>query len=440
MSMMNEQDYLNKVKDIVREAEEETREKALDFNIFDTLSVGEKEVMMCRVLYEFLNSKGSHGRGTEYLELFFKDVLGFADLSDDEIKSTKVYREYVIKDTDRRIDIYIDSPYRAIPIEVKIYAEEQENQCLDYYKYADKENQKKREQREWKLVYLTLFGDMPSGYSTGKNKDCKDSILKLSWGDKILEWLKRIEKSQSNNVNVREITKQYISVVEKLTNQKKGLVYKKMEENGMLSGKDNMKAAQAISQCFEMRKINLIEDIFEKTKEKAGEVLTSDELKICFVDPWDNRSLIKNYYQYQKSTYPSLNYVVKEFTDSKYGNKYQIWIRFELDFRPFIGLNLVKVYQDKNGEIKYTGDYDDKSRLMDEASIYLRNTDKGNRNSWWMDWFYVPSFNTEIIDNVPNFKDVNDSYYDLYEDEKLNEFVDAAVQGLKKMKERVLAN
>ena len=165
--------------------------------------------------------------------------------------------------------------------------------------------------------------------------------------------MKGIERSQSNNVNVREITKQYISVVEKLTNQKKGLVYKKMEENGMLSGKDNMKAAQAISQCFEMRKINLIEDIFEKTKEKAGGVLTSDELNIYFIDPWDNRSLIKNYYQYQKSTYPSLNYVVKEFTDSKYGNKYQIWIRFELDFRPFIGLNLVKVYQDKNGEIKY---------------------------------------------------------------------------------------
>lgn len=61
---MNEYDYLNRVKDIIRDSEETINTKALNFNIFHTLNISDKEVMMCRVLYEFLNAKGSHGKGS----------------------------------------------------------------------------------------------------------------------------------------------------------------------------------------------------------------------------------------------------------------------------------------------------------------------------------------------------------------------------------------
>ena len=78
----------------------------MDFNIFHTLNAADKEVMMCRVLYEFLNPKGKHGRGSLYLKNFLEDILGLDDVTNDELSEANVYREYVIRGTDRRIDIY----------------------------------------------------------------------------------------------------------------------------------------------------------------------------------------------------------------------------------------------------------------------------------------------------------------------------------------------
>lgn len=55
---MNEQEYLNRVKAIIKHTEDVTQAKAKDFNIFHTLNAADKEVMMCRVLYEFLKRTG----------------------------------------------------------------------------------------------------------------------------------------------------------------------------------------------------------------------------------------------------------------------------------------------------------------------------------------------------------------------------------------------
>ena len=103
------------------------------FNIFQVLNVHYKEVPICRVLYELLSPEGSHGQGVAYLEIFMKDVLGIDknSLSEDEWRYIKVERERVI-DSKRRIDLVIETPKKFIPIEVKIYAGEQEQQCLDY--------------------------------------------------------------------------------------------------------------------------------------------------------------------------------------------------------------------------------------------------------------------------------------------------------------------
>lgn len=113
---MNEQEYLNRVKAIIKHTEDETQAKAMDFNIFHTLNAADKEVMMCRVLYEFLNPKGKHGRGSLYLKNFLEDILGLDNVTNDELSEANVYREYVIRGTDRRIDIYIDTPYRSVPV------------------------------------------------------------------------------------------------------------------------------------------------------------------------------------------------------------------------------------------------------------------------------------------------------------------------------------
>ena len=72
-------------------------------------------------------------------------------MSDLLLSRTDVTKEFVI-DNERRIDIVIQNSRFFIPIEVKIYAGEQEGQCYDYFQYV----------RNARLVYLTRFGDAPS--------------------------------------------------------------------------------------------------------------------------------------------------------------------------------------------------------------------------------------------------------------------------------------
>lgn len=129
------------------------------YNIFDVLGVGSKEVIVCRFLADLLNPKGKHGCGTMFLKRFMNELGdGYNNYDNSVLESTTVETEHLI-DGDRRIDIVIFSKEFFIPMEVKIYAEEQENQSFDYYNYVKKRNGNK-------LVYLTHYGSSPSDYST----------------------------------------------------------------------------------------------------------------------------------------------------------------------------------------------------------------------------------------------------------------------------------
>lgn len=437
---MKEYEYLNQVKNMIRESEEETAKRALEFNIFHTLHANDKEVMMCRMLYEFLNPRGSHGRGAEYLRWFLENILELDDVAVDEPGQAKVFREYVIEDSDRRIDIYIDTPYRAIPIEVKIYAKEQNNQCLDYYAYANAENRKKLIKRKWRMAYLTQYGTMPSPYSTGNDKHCIDSIKAISWSVHILDWMKMIRQSQESNANVYEVITQYIGVIEEFTNQKKGLVYEKMDNTGLLDGRDNMKAAQAISENFAIRKIQLMEELFHAVQERVKkEVFPGGKADKISLDPWNNQNLIHTFYQFQKSTLPALNYLMKEFSVQGEEENYQIWLRFEIDARPFVSFILIKKYTDKQGSAQYTGAFEQTDEIYKAAESFISKEEgeEYHRNDWWIDWFYVPTGSVEVEDSLPEFKACNEAYFDLYEKNQFDALVDSAVMGMKKMRDRI---
>ena len=128
-----------------------------DYNVFHILGISAKEVIMCRFLADLINPEGQHGGGISFLKSFMHDVLNEYSMSDILLARTEVAAEYVI-DNERRIDIVIQNPHFFIPIEVKIYAGEQEGQCYDYYQYA----------KNSRLVYLTRFGNAPSEYSRKK--------------------------------------------------------------------------------------------------------------------------------------------------------------------------------------------------------------------------------------------------------------------------------
>ena len=98
-----------------------------EYNLFHVLEISAKEVLMCRFLADILNPEGRHGYGSLFLKSFLRDVLKRSDINDTLLAHTDVTKEYVI-DHDRRIDIVIQNARFQIPMEVKIYADEQEGQ------------------------------------------------------------------------------------------------------------------------------------------------------------------------------------------------------------------------------------------------------------------------------------------------------------------------
>lgn len=178
-----------------------------DFNVFTALGIERKEVLICRLLGAVLQPNGSHKLGILPIKSFFENVLG---VKKDDYDNCEVILEEQIKD-DRRVDIAIYIDNMVYPIEVKIYAGDQENQITDYYHYYDKN---KLLNNDNLIFYLTPNGHQPSESSCGELTTGKE-IRCLSFTEDIKNWLKILEKS-STSKSLFYILKQFEGVVEKM--------------------------------------------------------------------------------------------------------------------------------------------------------------------------------------------------------------------------------
>lgn len=165
-------DLLEKAKDILLLRNQQPKKPGEDFNIFTVLQLNEVE--HCRLLYELLNPKGSHGMGDCFLRSFFELVLQ----KPYPTENVSVYREYAF--LNGRIDLLIAGKGCCYPIEVKIYADDQQAQLARYDEFAATKAQ------EHQVYYLTLSGYEPSEQSKG----CADVVC-LSFAEEIRKWLVR---------------------------------------------------------------------------------------------------------------------------------------------------------------------------------------------------------------------------------------------------------
>ena len=161
------------------------RETGAKFNIFNILEKESKEVSICKFLHELIDPNGSHHQNCLFLRMFVQNVLGL-EFTENDYQTARVYREYPTKGK-RRIDLLIETSNFKIPIEVKIYASDMNEQCYDYFKYA----------KNSKLYYLTIDGRLPAKDSTKgmtSQYDINNIILgyeeitPISWDD-IINWL-----------------------------------------------------------------------------------------------------------------------------------------------------------------------------------------------------------------------------------------------------------
>ena len=88
------------------------------YNIFSVLSIETKEVLICRVIGDFLNPRGKHGENSKFLSLFLKEISELQHIACEQLDQAIVTTEYVIGEN-RRIDIVIEIGGYFVPVEVK---------------------------------------------------------------------------------------------------------------------------------------------------------------------------------------------------------------------------------------------------------------------------------------------------------------------------------
>ncbi len=333
----------------------------MKYNIFQVLEVGAKEVIMCRFLADLLNPEGQHGCGTLFLKSFLEDVLKEYHVSDTLLAHTDVIKEFVI-DHDRRIDIVIQNARFRIPMEVKIYAGEQEGQCFDYYEYAENAP----------IVYLTRFGDLPSEYSR-KNKDgisllALEKIRCISWASDVCGWLTKLSGQLRDPV--KSIVMQYIDVIHMVADEGDRKVMKKNLEV-LHKSPEYFEAGLEIEKSMKSAKLRLMRLVFDDFKEEMKMVTSKYGLKLeQDADYYSYESKLHEKFYDCYSTYPGLNYVIKRARFQK--SSLQMWFRIEVEHNLFAGISLFDTAAvPVDGNLKGYQVNGISADLIDEAARYL---------------------------------------------------------------------
>lgn len=247
--MENIENLLSKIRHLVeldKKQTEEARKRGENYNIFSVLRIETAEMEThSAFLASLLNPDGDHGMKDHPLKAFIEKT----DCNGLQLDATNCAVEVEHFTGDGRIDILItdNSTRKAIVIENKIYAGDQDAQMKRYYDYASA-NYK----GGFRLLYLTLDGHEPS---SGSLKDLSnDDFICISYQNDILPWLEQCAKDAYDKPLVRETINQYNLLIKSLTNMNS---QENIKEDiiKLMSTKENFPIATMVANNFnEIRK------------------------------------------------------------------------------------------------------------------------------------------------------------------------------------------
>ena len=197
-----------------RQHRETAKKTGCDFNIFEIIGISTKEVYICRLLAELLDPNGCHAQNTAYLDLFYNSFLK-NQIDDLNTEKIIIIKEDLTKQLEgegkdkRRIDIVINEKEgHYIPIEVKINADEQLDQCHDYLEQAKRYyEQRKIEEKPFECL-LTK-----TGYMSKSIKDSEEEqIICISWSG-ISQWIKECINISGDRTPIVEVLKQFEVII-----------------------------------------------------------------------------------------------------------------------------------------------------------------------------------------------------------------------------------
>lgn len=413
MLLENENKLLEDVLNIQEGNRLRKKHTGIDFNIFEITNIITQEVQLCKFIYEIISPLGRHYQKDIYLKLFLEDVLNI-DLNtftEGEWKSLEVFREYVCVSS-RRIDLLIRTNKRFIPIEVKVYAKDQLQQCYDYWQVA---NKARPNNKDIKIYYLSIDGHYPSEESiTNVSKTEKleiENIRCISFEKHILKWLRHcLDLEETKKVqSLYEILSQFYYAVENVTNKRSDNA--SMDIQSLIQqSPNNLFSACRIAKEFEQIKLKNIYKLFDQIERKIDcKRLTKDI---------DN-ALIENLYK--NGNPPGLNYFYKKIDDIN-----EIWARMELN--------------KENGSFCFGYIMIENKQRICRRNLFKVTNEKILECTKWNkevltkydddSWLCRASFD----DMYPNFKTFDKNYMEIFGDENnFNRFVFSCVEHILKL-------
>ena len=268
------ENLFGQVTTLIKKYNEIARLTGDNFNIFKTLGLSTSEVRLhSALLAELLNPKGSHGLKEKFLKLFIQKIVmnneGTIDLSEIENATVVVEKWVGYIDVERNIGGYIDiliqlSNDRAIIIENKIYAGDQEGQLRRYHNFN----------KNAIIVYLTLDGKEAVDHTT-KNQGNPDNQIKpiyVSYKEGIRDWLELCKKEAVDYPIIRETITQYINLIKHLTNQTMSIEMNKELVKMIAGNPEYIKSAEEIAGVWDDCKFQIIKSLKEDIEKIASEL------------------------------------------------------------------------------------------------------------------------------------------------------------------------
>lgn len=369
-----------------------------EFNIFSILRNEYDEVNLhSRFLVELLKNK-NYGR--KFLELFLKKL----EVDNNEFREVQIFSEYSVK-KNGRIDILLklssNVKRKVIVIENKIYAGDQLEQLKRYYDSMKLEGYR---DEEIEIVYLTLYGDEPSEYSTkGLSEKKIDEIKIISYKDDIVDWIESSIKETAEIPIIRETLIQYRSLLVKLTGKEEKNLGEELKSI-ILSNEEYLDILYKLPDVLENIKVELQLKFWEKLEERLNNSLEKRgiiiERELSFPNHHYSKENIEKFYKNTKNNrWYGLMYFIDEIE-----NRGKLYLRIEVESNFYYGFRLI----DNTGNF----DHNKKDNFLEKELINLdfRRTDR------WLGWKYI--YNPQNLNQTLNFKEMNRELAMLLNDDK----------------------
>lgn len=291
-----------------------------DFNVFAIVRGPREEVgLHSTFLYALLSPSGGHGQGAWFLNRFLEQA-GLEPMPDG--RQVQVYREYTKCRTDSAgdkrkdsIDIFIKAGDRAVIIENKIEAGDQEKQLCRYVRLAMGEG---LDFGKVDVIYLSPDGHAPDcgpeefegvNYVPARNDydcprlrfgDAEKEIKLMSYAADIIDWLDTCIARMATYPTTRETLVLYQRIVKQLTGQSMNEEERMEIANKIIESEDQFSLAKKIVDAMPKAMEEVQRRFWQEMREEAN--ACSLPSPVGNDRYWGNR--ISNYYTNKKNVTP----------------------------------------------------------------------------------------------------------------------------------------